>query len=92
METFVILRRSGWATENDLEAAGSRSTAAADLDDDVRWLRSYALKEAGGRLGTVCVYEATDREAVRRHAAAADLPADEIIQVANVVVVEPDRA
>ena len=92
METFVILRRSGWATAADLDAAGSRSTDAASEDGDVRWLRSYVLAEADGRFGTVCVYQATDTEAVRRHAKAADLPVDEIISVADLVVVEADPA
>lgn len=91
MDTFVILRRGGWATTADLEAAGSRSTAAiSQMGGDARWMRSYVLSEPDGRLGTVCVYQATDADAVRRHANAADLPVDEIIRVADVVVVEPD--
>jgi hypothetical protein len=35
---------------------------------------------------------ASSPEAVRRHAAAAGLPADEVIRVADVVVVRPDPA
>jgi len=39
-------------------------------------------------LGTVCIYLATRTEAIRRHAG---LPVDEIIPVADAVVVRPDR-
>jgi uncharacterized protein DUF4242 len=38
----------------------------------------------------VCIYQATSPEAIRRHAANADLPADEIIEVADTVLVRPD--
>ena len=41
-------------------------------------------------MGTVCIYEGTSPEAVRRHAGNADLPIDEIIQVAGTVIVRPD--
>jgi hypothetical protein len=34
--------------------------------------------------------EATSPEAIRRHATAADLPVDEIVAVADTVVVRPD--
>lgn len=91
MDTFIILRRSGWATADDLDAAGKRSTEAVEASGGgVRWLRSYVLSEPDGRLGTVCVYQATDPEAVRRHAKAADLPVDEIVAVADLVVIEGD--
>ena len=91
METYVILRRNGWRTAADLEAAAARSTAEGErMEDDVRWIRSYVLAEPDGSVGTVCVYEASSPEAIRRHAAAADLPVDEIVAVADTVVVRPD--
>lgn len=91
METYVILRRNGWRTADDLAAAAQRSTAEGErMPDDVRWIRSYVLAEADGTVGTVCIYEASSPEAVRRHAAAADLPVDEIVAVADTVVVRPD--
>lgn len=91
METYVILRRGGWRTADDLRDAASRSTAEGErLADDVRWIRSYVLAEPDGSVGTVCVYEATSPEAIRRHAAAADLPVDEIVEVGDTVVVRPD--
>jgi Nickel responsive protein SCO4226-like len=41
-------------------------------------------------VGTVCIYQATSPEAIRRHASLADLPVDEIIAVADTVLVRPD--
>ena len=61
METYAILRRSGWKSAEDLEQAAARSTAVGDeeMPDDVRWIRSYVLDEDGGSVGTVCIYQAT---------------------------------
>ena len=91
MDLYVILRRGGWRTAADLEQAAERSTAEGDkMPDDVRWIRSYVLAEEDGSVGTVCIYEASSPEAIRAHAAAADLPVDEIIPVADTVLVRPD--
>ena len=91
MDTYVILRRSGWRTAEDLQQAAERSTAEGErMLDDVRWIRSYVTAETDGSVGTVCVYQASSPEAIRRHASAADLPVDEIVKVADTVVVRPD--
>ena len=91
MNTYVILRRDGWRTPADLGRAAERSkTTGEDMPDEVRWIRSYVIQEPSGALGTVCVYQATSPEAIRRHAGAADLPATEIIEVADTVLVRPD--
>ncbi|HEY1318053.1 MAG TPA: DUF4242 domain-containing protein [Gaiella sp.] len=91
METYVILRRGGWRTADDLRDAAARSTVEGDrMSDDVRWIRSYVTAETDGRVGTVCVYQASSPEAIRRHAAAAELPVDEIVKVGDTVVVRPD--
>jgi hypothetical protein len=92
MNLYAILRRSGWRSGQELEEAARRSTRVGDEDmpDEVRWIRSYVLDEGGGSVGTVCIYEATSPEALRRHASLADLPADEVIAVADTVVVRPD--
>lgn len=93
METYVILRRNGWRTANDLTEAAARSTAEGEkMPDDVAWIRSYVLEERDGTVGTVCIYQATSPEAIRRHASAADLPVDEIVKVADTVLVRPDPA
>jgi hypothetical protein len=91
METYVILRRAGWRTGDDLAAAAERSTTEGErMPDDVAWIRSYVLEELDGSVGTVCVYQASSPEAIRRHASAADLPVDEIVKVADTVIVRPD--
>ena len=41
-------------------------------------------------MGTICIYQATSPEAIRRHADRADLPVDEIVQVADTVIVRAD--
>jgi hypothetical protein len=89
MDLYVILRRDGWRSGEELQAAAERSTAAGDARGDVRWIRSYVLEEGQG-LGTVCIYEAESEDAIRGHAADADLPISEIIKVADTVVVRPD--
>ena len=91
MNTYVILRRGGWRTAEDLQAAAERSTIEGDrTPDDIRWIRSYVLAELDGRVGTVCVYQASSPEAIREHADKADLPVDEIVAVADTVIVRPD--
>ena len=91
MDLYVIIRRNGWATPGDLQEAAARSTAEGDKPGSgVRWIRSYVLAEEGGDLGTACIYEAASPEAIRAHADAAALPVDEIIPVADTVIVRPD--
>jgi hypothetical protein len=60
------------------------------MSDDIRWIRSYVLEEGGGSVGTVCIYQASSPEAIREHASRAALPVDEIIAVADTVLVRPD--
>ena len=91
MQTYVILRRGGWRAADDLRDAAARSTVEGErMPDDVRWIRSYVTAETDGRVGTVCIYEASSPEAIRRHATAAELPVDEIVKVADTVIVRPD--
>ena len=70
MQLYIILRRQGWRSPADLEQAAGRSikTADEDMPDDIRWIRSYVLEEGAGTVGTVCVYEASSPEAIRKHA------------------------
>ena len=92
MDTYVILRRSGWRSGAELEEAAARSTRIGDeeMPDDIRWIRSYVLEEDGGSVGTVCIYQASSSEKIHEHASRADLPVDEIIRVADTVLVRPD--
>ena len=91
MNTYAILRRSGWRSPEELQEAAERSTKAGeDMPDDIRWIRSYVLEEDGGSVGTVCIYQASSPEKIREHAGNADLPVDEIIPIADTVVVRED--
>lgn len=91
MNTYIILRRSGWNSPEELQYAATRSeNAGATMPDDIKWIRSYVMEENAGKLGTVCVYEASSPEAIRQHAEMALLPVDEIIPVMDAVVKRPD--
>jgi hypothetical protein len=92
VNTYAILRRNGWSSADELQEAAARSKQVGDeeMSDDIRWIRSYVLEEGAGSVGTVCIYQATSPEAVREHASRADLPADEIIPIADTVIMRPD--
>jgi hypothetical protein len=94
MNQYAILRRSGWKSGGDLEQAAARSSKVGDeeMPQDIRWIRSYVLDERSGAVGTVCIYEASSPEAIREHASRADLPVDEIIPIADTVIVREDPA
>ena len=92
LKLYVVRRRNGWASAKELEIAAARSADVGDneMSEDIRWIRSYVVVEPDGQLGTVCIYQASSPEKVREHAARAGLPADEIAEVADTVVVRPD--
>ena len=92
MKMYVIRRPSGWNTPEDLQAAAARSKLVGDEEmyDDIRWIRSYVVIEADGSLGTFCIYEASSVEKIREHAARAGIPATDIREVADTVVIRPD--
>ncbi|MGH3022104.1 MAG: DUF4242 domain-containing protein [Gaiellaceae bacterium] len=92
MQLYAILRRSGWDTAADLEEAAGRSARVGneEMPDKVRWIRTYALGEEDGKVGTVCFYEAESPEAIREHGSRAFLPVDEIVPVPATLVVRPD--
>lgn len=92
MNTYVIRRKSNWADARELEVAAGRSARIGneEMPDKVRWIRSYVVREDDGRLGTLCIYQATDPAAIREHAERARLQADEIYPVENTVIVRED--
>lgn len=94
MQQYAILRRNGWRSAAELEEAAGRSTQVGheQMPDEIRWIRSYVLAESDGSVGTLCVYEAVNPEAIRRHAALAELPVDEIVRIADTVIVRDDPA
>lgn len=92
MQLYVIRRRSAFADIPDLEKSAARSAKVGneDMPDRVRWIRSYVVEEQDGRLGTVCIYQASDVASIREHARRAEIAADEITPVINTVVVRQD--
>jgi hypothetical protein len=92
LKMFVIRRRSVWGSPEELEATAARSADVGDneMSADFRWIRSYVVGEPDGRLGTVCIYQASGPEKIREHADRAGMTADEIVEIADTVVVRPD--
>ncbi|NVK39894.1 MAG: DUF4242 domain-containing protein [Oceanospirillaceae bacterium] len=92
MNTYAIRRRGNWANTAELEAAAAKSTRVGneEMPDSVRWIRSYVVQEEDGRLGTLCIYEATDEQAIDEHAFRVGMSADEILPVKATVVVRAD--
>ena len=91
MDLYVIRRRSNWDSSEDLEATAAKSTAEGEkMSDEVRWIRTYVVEEDDGKLGTLCIYEGTSAEAIRRHADNTGMSADETTKVADTVIVRDD--
>jgi len=91
MQLYGIQRRNAWASADDLEESAKRSAEEGDKEGSgVRWIRSYVLSEESGELGTFCIYEGESPESIRAHAQASDMQADEIVPIADTVVVRPD--
>jgi Protein of unknown function (DUF4242) len=94
MNTYAIRRQNAWQSPAEVEQVAGRSKTVADTDfpTDIRWIRSYVVAEPDGSLGSVCIYQASSPEAVRAHAHRVGMPADEIHDVADTVVIRPDPA
>ena len=91
MKLYAIRRRGGWDSAEGVQAA-ARSAQVGDeeMSDDIRWIRSYVVHEPDGSFGTVCIYRASSPKKIREHASRSDMPATEIFEVADTVVVRPD--
>jgi hypothetical protein len=92
MQLYAIRRPMGWRTPEELgeAAATSRRIGDEEMSSDIRWIRSYVVKEEDGSLGTVCIYQASSPEKVREHASRVGMPATEVLEVADTVLVRPD--
>jgi hypothetical protein len=88
---YIVPRTSAWLSEEEVAAAADCVPAVNDtLSDDVRWIRSYIVREDDGTFGAYCIYEASSPEVLLRHADALGLPTDAIKAVAKTVVAAPD--
>jgi hypothetical protein len=94
MQLYMVRRCSAWGDQAELEKAAEKSGRIGndEMPDKVRWIRSYVVNEADGRLGTFCIYEATDGEAIREHARRVGMPGDDFLPIGATVVVRPDPA
>ena len=91
MNLYAIRRRDFWGTPEELQATAAKSAQVGEeMSDDVRWIRTYVVKEDSGKLGTVCLYQGTSAEKVREQAERTGMPADEITLVEDTVIVRPD--
>jgi hypothetical protein len=92
MNLYVIRRPRVGRSPEEVQAAAARSRQVGDeeMSSDIRWIRSYVVHERDGGLGTFCVYQASSPEKIREHAARAGIPASDIFDVAETVIVRPD--
>ena len=92
MDTYAIRRRNAWASPEEVQEIGARSKQVADEEfpTDVRWIRSYVIAEDDGSFGSICIYEATGYDAIKRHADAAEMPAHDVWPIGDTVVIRPD--
>ena len=90
LRSYVILRRRGWPSLDALHTSAKRSLEVSNAMRDVRWVRSYVLAEPDGQVGTVCHYRASGPDAIRDHARRVGIPVDEVVEVAELVVLQPD--
>ena len=89
---YAIRRKEAWASAAEVEQVAARAKQVADEEfpTEVRWIRSYVIAEADGTLGSICVYQSVSVEAIRRHSHRVGMPADEIWELADTVVIRPD--
>lgn len=94
MKKYAVIRKKAWRDAAALERAASRSSRVGneEMPDRVRWLRSYICEEEDGSLGSVCIYEAADRDAVFEHARRADMACDNVIPIARTVIINDEPA
>ena len=92
MQTYVIMRRGAFENSLELDKATAMSAQVVDeeMSDHVRWIRSYLIDEEDGSLGMVCIYQAEDEDALMEHAQRAGLPADEVLPVADTLIIRDD--
>lgn len=83
MQIHVVLRPDIAASASELGAALMRLRSFENQAHapSARWLHSYVLREADGRFGLACTFEADGVPAVERHAAQTGLPAAEVLPV-----------
>ena len=92
MQQYIIRRPSAWASMDELKRTGEASgkVIKETMGGKVRWIRSYAVREPDGRVGTFCVYEAVNGEVIREHARLVGMPGEEFYPVISTIVLAAD--
>jgi hypothetical protein len=92
MNTYAILSRHAWNNVDELEKAASASSRFGQLEvrARVRWIRSYVLRESGGRFGLICIFQSPSADLLREHARRSAIPADEIVPIGSTIVLYDD--
>jgi hypothetical protein len=91
MQLYHIRRPGLWANAGELAATSAKSEKVLnEMSDRLRWIRSYVVTEEDGSLGCVCLFEATDEEAIREHGRRIGKSEMEIRPVRDTAIVNPD--
>lgn len=91
MDLYIIRRHGIWSSEDELAATTRKSLEVGEeMKDRLRWIRSYAVTEDNGRIGSVCIYEATDREAIREHGQRIGAPSEDVRVARGTAVKQAD--
>lgn len=91
MELYIIRRHGIWSSEDELAEANKKSLEVGEeMKDRLRWIRSYAVTEEDGRIGSVCIYEASDSAAIREHGQRIGAPSEDIRVVRGTAVKRAD--
>jgi hypothetical protein len=81
MPRYIIQRNLGRVTMPELEAAARKSKQVREASfPDITWEHSHVVQTKDG-LRTYCVYAGPSVDRVKAHAAAAGLPADEVLDL-----------
>ncbi len=83
MPRYVIERElpgAGQLSADELRGISEKSNAVLDELGDVQWEHSYVTADK-----IFCVYIAPDESRVREHATKGGFPANEVLQVAEVI-------
>ncbi len=81
MPRYLVHRVLGDVTDDELEAAAETSRRVrAERFPEIEWEHSHVVRSGDG-LTSYCVYAAPSAQHVRDHAAAAGLPADDVLEI-----------
>ena len=91
METYLIMRRNGWRTADELQdAPNARRSRAKTSPTTSAGSGATSSRRPMDPSAPPASTRPQSPEAIRRHAYAATLPVDEIVAVADTVAVRPD--